>query len=717
MKKITSDLLQILNIKRLICLLSIVCIMVTSSPVSILAKDPIGSRIEVEKVEGDVSIVKSTGKSVKASVGVKLAASESLRTQAKSYAYIAIDNDKVIKLDELTDVNVKKSGKKLSVEVNEGSIFFEVKEKLDNSETMNLGAASMAMSIRGTAGVIGVRRVEDNIVTSVELVDGRVDMTYDDVTGKDHAFVLEGGQSSVHSDGSDSVSHDEIDEKEFPGFAAVEFEGNPELCEKIKESNGLDTEYIIKHAKELLAAEQKYNAKNYSDVFEEGNTSSVKSRQEEIGTFVNTSSEVNVSKFLKRFWAPSKKLVPTRTGVITPTPLPSQKPVKTITLTPTPTVVPNNNGNGSESGSNNNQSSTMIITGSGNPVGPTGIDLAGLMPKSSTSRPSASTPSGGNNSSNSNSEPSNEEPDSEYERMKRAFELAKILSELNKRKEEEEKIKYTVTFYAHDERTVLKTQEVVEGESATPPAEIPIVDGYTFSHWGGDYTNIISDMKIYAIYSKKDYNVYFWDQKSDTPTSPYYEVEHVLYDNTVTPPSSPNHEGMTFVGWAIDPQSTQTVSVENNPIVNETNYYAVYNAKQIYTVSFVAVFTDGSGEERFGVREVEEGYVLREEDIPTLPEYASYSFVEWETSPYNVTINSDVSFRALYEKNAEPERDKFVVTFYDDGNVIDSVSVYRGEMATPPEAPTKQGYRFERWDGRYEDVQQDESVFAVYQKE
>ena len=59
---------------------------------------------------------------------------------------------------------------------------------------------------------------------------------------------------------------------------------------------------------------------------------------------------------------------------------------------------------------------------------------------------------------------------------------------------------YTVTFKDWD-GSVLKTQTVASGGSATPPSN-PTRDGYTFSGWSGNYTNVTADVDIKAQYTK-----------------------------------------------------------------------------------------------------------------------------------------------------------------------------------------------------------------------
>ena len=59
---------------------------------------------------------------------------------------------------------------------------------------------------------------------------------------------------------------------------------------------------------------------------------------------------------------------------------------------------------------------------------------------------------------------------------------------------------YTVRFLDWD-NSVIDTQTVGLGGSATPPPN-PTRDGYTFSGWSGNYTNVTADVDIIAQYTK-----------------------------------------------------------------------------------------------------------------------------------------------------------------------------------------------------------------------
>ena len=59
---------------------------------------------------------------------------------------------------------------------------------------------------------------------------------------------------------------------------------------------------------------------------------------------------------------------------------------------------------------------------------------------------------------------------------------------------------YTVRFLDWD-NSVISTQTVTRGGSATPPPN-PTRDGYTFSGWSGNYTNVTANVDIIAQYTK-----------------------------------------------------------------------------------------------------------------------------------------------------------------------------------------------------------------------
>lgn len=102
---------------------------------------------------------------------------------------------------------------------------------------------------------------------------------------------------------------------------------------------------------------------------------------------------------------------------------------------------------------------------------------------------------------------------------------------------------YTVTFKDWD-GSVLKTQTVASGGSATPPSN-PTRDGYVFTGWSGNYTNVTENRVITAQYTIKTYTVRFLDWNGTV-----LDTQTINHGSNATPPPNPTRDGYTFSGWS-----------------------------------------------------------------------------------------------------------------------------------------------------------------------
>ena len=104
-------------------------------------------------------------------------------------------------------------------------------------------------------------------------------------------------------------------------------------------------------------------------------------------------------------------------------------------------------------------------------------------------------------------------------------------------------VSYTVTFKDWD-GSVLKTQTVASGGSATPPSN-PTRDGYVFTGWSGNYTNVTENRVITAQYTIKTYTVRFLDWNGTV-----LDTQTINHGSNATPPPNPTRDGYTFSGWS-----------------------------------------------------------------------------------------------------------------------------------------------------------------------
>lgn len=135
------------------------------------------------------------------------------------------------------------------------------------------------------------------------------------------------------------------------------------------------------------------------------------------------------------------------------------------------------------------------------------------------------------------------------------------------------KATYTVTFKDHN-GTVLKTETVVSGKDATPPAD-PVRADYNFAGWQGSYTGVTQDVEIVATYTEKgSYTVTFVDYNGLS-----LGTATVKEGGTATAPVTPTRDGYTFKGW-----SSSLSNIAANKTV--TAEYTLVSAANVFDIAY-----------------------------------------------------------------------------------------------------------------------------------
>lgn len=126
------------------------------------------STIRLSKTEGTVE-VSSAGKRMSILEEMRLHSGYTVTTGEKSYAGISLDDEKAVKLDALSEAEVRKKGKKLELLINSGSLLCDVKRPLERDETLNIRTSTMITGIRGTVLYV---RVIDEFTTLLYMLEG-----------------------------------------------------------------------------------------------------------------------------------------------------------------------------------------------------------------------------------------------------------------------------------------------------------------------------------------------------------------------------------------------------------------------------------------------------------------------------------------------------------------------------------------------------------------
>ena len=189
--------------KKLLSLILVITLLCSMSLPALAADKAIGATLRLEKTEGTVAVKNASGKAQSVKASMRLYSGYTTATEKKSYAYIGLDDSKVVKLDALSEVEVQQSGKKLEVMLSKGSLMFDVSEKLKSDESLNIRTSTMLTGVRGTIGIVTVRGITVDLSKYDKVVLENGDIMYLDKLTGECVFLLKGnGELYQSADGS-----------------------------------------------------------------------------------------------------------------------------------------------------------------------------------------------------------------------------------------------------------------------------------------------------------------------------------------------------------------------------------------------------------------------------------------------------------------------------------------------------------------------------------
>ena len=323
--------------------------------------------------------------------------------------------------------------------------------------------------------------------------------------------------------------------------------------------------------------------------------------------------------------------------------------------------------------------------------------------------------------------------------------------------EPEPETTYTVTFYDWN-NAVLKTQTVQQGQSATAPAN-PTREGYTFSGWDKAFTNVQSNLTVTAVYT----------QNSVEPDPGTGELTYTTQFNA---------GANGWIDGAVWHNQTEKIAIYTSPLyraqggkvtklritvnrtkgntkyfcLSELELYDANGTKIALTASNITsnadhnalnpTAPDGGGFAALFDGQTSTYFHSAWKNMPaedhyleiTLPNggYDAFSFKmlsrartienngivydQSHTFPGVMVMNTAIELVVGNTPEPEPEPEPtYTVTFYDwDNTVLKTQTVVKGQSATAPAAPTREGYTFTGWDKSFTNVQANLSVKAVY---
>ena len=259
---------------------------------------------------------------------------------------------------------------------------------------------------------------------------------------------------------------------------------------------------------------------------------------------------------------------------------------------------------------------------------------------------------------------------------------------------------FTAVTNAYDVRfvdyngTVLKTESVLYGNSATAPANPNNQTGYHFTGWDVSFNPVTGNLTVTAQYAINTYIVRFFRADGVTQIG---AAQTINWGTAAVLENAPARTGFAFAGWSLTGDdaavATSLLNVREN-----IDAVAGYNP-----LVFVVRFEDFDGT-LLGTDEVQYG---DDATAPGAPTREGYDFTGWSPSYDTVTGNMTVV--------AEYTIQTFTVTFVNfDGTVIDTQTVDWNTGATAPEVPQRDGFEFTGWDRAFDPVTSDITVTAQF---
>ncbi|MGM0411536.1 MAG: InlB B-repeat-containing protein, partial [Bacillota bacterium] len=241
-----------------------------------------------------------------------------------------------------------------------------------------------------------------------------------------------------------------------------------------------------------------------------------------------------------------------------------------------------------------------------------------------------------------------------------------------------------IVSFRDEKNNVIKNKVVEKGEDVIPPP-IESKEGYTFSGWDKELTNITKDLVVHPVYIGKDYTITFKDGKN------IIKKDTLKYGSKVLYPEPPIKAGKEFVKW----------DKRIDSLTQDETVIAIYDDLKTYGIRFF------DNQENV----IKKVNILEKDEVipPTPPKKNGHTFVKWDKALTN--INSNLDIRPIYEKN------DYKVTFKSNNSVIKEEILQYNDVVNYPEEPQKEGFIFNGWDNQVDKITKDITINATFLKE
>lgn len=187
--------------------------------------NPKAATMHLTRTDGSVNVFDESKKTISPTENLGLYSGYRIDTLEASYAWISLDQAKLTKLDQNTQVEIVKDDRALEIHVLEGSLFFHITEPLADDEALDIRTSTMITGIRGTCGWVESR--PGYSLTAV--LEGSVECTAPD----GGQVRLEPGMMAILQEGADTFQIQSFTKNDIPDYLREEV---PEILDRFTEA-------------------------------------------------------------------------------------------------------------------------------------------------------------------------------------------------------------------------------------------------------------------------------------------------------------------------------------------------------------------------------------------------------------------------------------------------------------------------------------------------
>ena len=195
--------------------------------------------------DGDVTLSDADGKELKLSKDRQMADGNELDTEEESKAYVTLDEERFVTLMQLSHAAFMQNGRKMRLELEEGSLFFNVARVLEDDESLEIGSPNVVIGIRGTSGYVVL---EDEDTYILYMTSGYVEAvaTNPNTDEEQTEMVYAGEKLTVVIDGDEmTIEIERLEPMDMPPEMIEEIVSDLDLAEHVLEDTGWSGQELV----------------------------------------------------------------------------------------------------------------------------------------------------------------------------------------------------------------------------------------------------------------------------------------------------------------------------------------------------------------------------------------------------------------------------------------------------------------------------------------